>query len=116
MAIITNDAMKTLLKTVYISGVANAKKQGSTVLGKIKKDSFEGKEMKYAAQYANGGNFGVNYGAIVGAMDEGVRNVEWTMEPGHLTGVFSINQPEVLSSATDRAAYMKAIANEMSGV
>ena len=29
--------------------------------------------MKYAAQYANGGNFGVNYGAIVGAMDEGVK-------------------------------------------
>ena len=115
MAIITNDAMKTLLKTVYISGVSNAKKQGSTVLGKIKKEAFEGKEMKYAAQYANGGNFGVNYGAIVGAMDEGVRNVEWTMEPGHLTGLFSINQPEVLSSATDRAAYMKAIANKMSG-
>lgn len=115
MAIITNDAMKTLLKTVYISGVANAKKQGSPVLGKVKKDTFEGKEMKYAAQYANGGNFGVNYGAIVGSMDEGVRNVEWTMEPGHLTGVFSINQPEVLSSATDRAAYMKAIANKMSG-
>ena len=115
MAIVTNDAMRTLLKTVYISGVANAKKQGSTVLGKIKKEAFEGKEMKYAAQYANGGNFGVNYGAIVGAMDEGVRNVEWTMEPGHLTGVFSVNQPEVLSSATDRAAYMKAIANKMSG-
>ena len=115
MAIITNDAMKNLLKVTYLSGVANAKKQGSTVLGKIKKEPFEGKEMKYAAQYANGGNFGVNYGAIVGAMDEGVRNVEWTMEPGHLTGVFSINQPEVLSSATDRAAYMKAIANKMSG-
>ena len=60
MAIITNDAMRTLLKTVYISGISNAKKQGSTVLGKIKKEAFEGKEMKYAAQYANGGNFGVN--------------------------------------------------------
>lgn len=115
MAIVTNDYMRSLLKTVYVSGVANAKKQGSTVLGKVKKEAFEGKEMKYAAQYANGGNFGVNYGAIVGAMDEGVRNVEWSMEPGHLTGVFSINQPEVLSSATDRAAYMKAIANKMSG-
>ena len=115
MALVTNENMKALLRTCYISGVANAKKQGSTVLGKIKKEAFEGKEMKYAAQYANGGNFGVNYGAIVGAMDEGVRNVEWTMEPGHLTGVFSINQPEVLSSATDRAAYMKAIANKMSG-
>ena len=45
MAIITNDYMKTLLKTVYVSGVANAKKQGSTVLGKIKKDSFERNEV-----------------------------------------------------------------------
>lgn len=116
MAIVTNQNMRTLLKTVYVSGVANAKKQGSPVLKDIKKENWEGgKELKYAAQYANGGNFGVNYGAIVGAMDEGVRNVEWTMEPGHLTGLFSINQPEVLSSATDRAAYMKAIANKMSG-
>lgn len=116
MAIVTNDYMKALLKTVYVSGVANAKKQGSPVLKDVKKENWEGgKELKYAAQYANGGNFGVNYGAIVSAMDEGVRNVEWTMEPGHLTGLFSINQPEVLSSATDRAAYMKAIANKMSG-
>lgn len=116
MAIVTNDYMKALLKTVYVSGVANAKKQGSPVLKDVKKENWEGgKELKYAAQYANGGNFGVNYGAIVNSMDEGVRNVEWTMEPGHLTGLFSVSQPEVLSSATDRAAYMKAIANKMSG-
>ena len=116
MGIITNNQMKTLLHTVYISGVANAKKQGSPVLSKVKKENWEGgKELRYAAQYANGGNFGVNYGAIVNSLDEGVRNVEWTMEPGHLTGLFSINQPEVLSSATDRVAYMKAIANKMSG-
>lgn len=116
MGIITNNQMKTLLHTVYVSGVANAKKQGSPVLSKVKKENWEGgKELRYAAQYANGGNFGVNYGAIVNSLDEGVRNVEWTMEPGHLTGLFSINQPEVLSSATDRVAYMKAIANKMSG-
>lgn len=116
MGIITNNQMKTLLHTVYLSGVANAKKQGSPVLSKVKKEHWEGgKELRYAAQYANGGNFGVNYGAIVNSLDEGVRNVEWAMEPGHLTGLFSINQPEVLSSATDRVAYMKAIANKMSG-
>lgn len=116
MAIVTNDYMRALLKTVYVSGVANAKKQGSPVLAKVKKETWDGgKELKYAAQYANGGNFGVNYGAIVNSMDDGVRNVEWTMEPGHLTGLFSVSQPEILSSASDRAAYMKVIANKMSG-
>lgn len=116
MAIVSNDYMKALLKTVYVSGVANAKKQGSPVLKNVKKEAWEGgKELKYAAQYANGGNFGVNYGAIINNMDDGVRNVEWSMEPGHLTGVFSVSQPEVLSSATDRAAYMRIIANKMSG-
>lgn len=116
MAIISNTNMKALLKTVYVSGVANAKKQGSPVLKAIKKETWEGgKEIKYAVQYANGGNFGVNYGAIVNSLDEGVRNAEWTMEPGHLTGLFTVNQPEILSSASDRAAYMKVIANKMSG-
>lgn len=116
MAIINNTYMRSLLKTVYVNGVANAKKQGSPVLKDIKKEHWEGgKELKYAAQFANGGNFGVNYGAIVSSMDEGVRNVEWIMEPGHLTGLFSVNQPEILTTASDRVAYMKAIANKMSG-
>lgn len=115
MANISKEGVASLLKTVYKSGIANAKKQGSTVLPKVKKEAWEGaEEVKYAVNYANGGNFGISYQGIMGSLDEGVRNAQWTMKPGHLTGLFTINQPEILETATDRQAYMKAIGVQMS--
>lgn len=115
MANITKEGLVKLLKVDYIKGLANAKKQGSTVLPKVKKESWDGaEEYKYAVNYANGGNFGISYSGIVSALDEGVRNEQWTMNPGHLTGLFTVSQPEILETATDRQAYMKAIGVQMS--
>lgn len=114
MGIVNDQFIKSLLKTVYLKGVYNDKYQNSPILSKIKKDGWEGgKEIKYAAQYGNGGNFGSNYNAVATNQTGGVRNLEWTMEPGYLFGLFNINQPEILSSATERGAYMKALNNKM---
>lgn len=106
--------MASLLHTVYLSGVGNAKSQNSTLLAQIAKEPFLGKEMKYAVQYSNGGNFGADYAALVNNPTDGARNLEWTMTPGYLTGLFSITQPEILQSDSDKAAYMKIVANKMS--
>jgi hypothetical protein len=115
MSILTKESLRPYLKTVYLSGVANAKEQGSTVLGKVKKETWDfGEKLQYVAQYTNGGNFGVNYSAIVGSMDEGALAEKWTATPGHLTGVFSVSQPEILETASERASFMKAIAANMS--
>lgn len=115
MANITKEGLAKILKVDYLQGLANAKKQGSTVLPKVKKETWEGAEdYRYAVNYANGGNFGISYGGILSALDEGVRNEQWSMKPGHLTGLFTVSQPEILETSTDRQAYMKAIGVQMS--
>lgn len=114
MSVISNSYMKSLLKTVYLSGVTNNKYQNSPVLSAIKKESWGGgKEIKYAAQYGNGGNFGSVYSTIVNNPTTGARNLEWTAEQGYTFGLFDINQPEILTSAEDRGAYMKILSNKM---
>lgn len=120
MAIVSNQQIQNLLKTVYLSGVANNKYQNSPVLHKIKKESWgSGKELKYAAQYGNGGNFSSDYNMLSTASSSGstggVRNLEWTATQGYLVGNFDINMPEILATAEERGAYMKALANKMSG-
>ncbi len=120
MGIVSNQNIQNLLKTVYLSGVANNKYQNSPVLHKIKKESWGGgKEIKYAAQYGNGGNFGSDYNMLSTASSSGsvggVRNLEWTAEQGYLVGNFDINTPEILTTAEERGSYMKALANKMSG-
>lgn len=116
MAIVNDAYIKALLKTVYLKGVYNNKYQNSPILHDIAKESWEGgKEIKYAAQYGNGGNFGSNYGLIANNQTTGVRNLEWSMEPGYVFGLFNIDQPEILSSADERGAYMKALENKMAG-
>ena len=120
MGIVSNQNIKNLLKTVYLSGVANSKAQGSPVIHKIKKESWGGgKELKWAAQYGNGGNFSSDYALLKSASSSGsvngVRNLDWTAEQGYAVGMFDINQPEILTTADERGAYMKALANKMSG-
>lgn len=113
--LVSNQYMQTLLKRVYINGMANAKDQQSPIISRIKKDTFKGKEMNYAVQYSNGGNFGANYDKLLSNKDAGVRNAEWSMTPGYATGFFEISQPEILQTDSDVGSYMKAIANKMSG-
>lgn len=120
MAIVSNQNIKNLLKTVYLSGVVNAKAQNSPIIHKIKKENWgAGKELKFAAQYGNGGNFSSDYGMLKTASSSGsvngVRNLEWTVEQGYQVGMFDINMPEILTTSEERGAYMKALANKMSG-
>lgn len=114
--IVSDSYIKALLKTVYLSGVSNNKYQNSPVLSAIKKEDWgSGKEIKYAAQYGNGGNFGSVYNTLVNNPTSGVKNLEWTATQGYATGFFEINQPEILTSANERGAYMKVLANKMAG-
>lgn len=111
--LVSDAQMRAMLKTVYLNGVVNSKYQNSPVLAAIGKERFVGKEMKYAAQYGNGGNFGSVYSTVAAGRTGGAKNVEWTMEPGYCFGLFNINQPEMLSSAEERGAYMKILSNKM---
>lgn len=113
---VSNNYMLALCKTVYEDGVANDKYQASQFLSDMIKEGAEfGKEIKYAAQYGDGGNFGVEYDLLSNDIVTGVQNLEWTMEPGRIMGLFTINQPDMLMTDTDKKAYMDALANNMSG-
>lgn len=112
--LISNAYLNTLLKTVYDSGVYNAKYQNSPVLSAIAKETWEGGDtFNYAVQYSNGGNFGSDYAALVNAPTSGAKNLQWAMKQGYLTGFFTINQPEILMSRSDRGSFMKFLDNEM---
>lgn len=114
MALINDTYMKALLKTVYLNGVDNLKYQNSPVLNAIGKESWgAGKEIKYAAQYGNGGNFGSVYNTIANDPTSGAKNLEWVAKQGYAFGLFNINQPEMLTTADERGAYMKALSNKM---
>ena len=113
---LSTNYMLALCKTVYEEGVANDKYQASQFLSDMSKEGADfGKEIKYAAQYGDGGNFGVEYDLISNNPTTGVQNLEWTMTPGRIAGLFFINQPDMLMTDTDKKAYMDALANNMSG-
>lgn len=120
--VVSNNYIAALTKTAYLKGVTNDKPQVSTLLSKIGKEAFRGKEMKYASQWDDGGNFGGDHSFIVSNIDEvtgnftsGVKNGEWVMNQGYCTGSFQITQPEILGTETEEDAYMKAIPNQMAG-
>lgn len=114
MALISNSYMMSLLKTVYLSGVDNLKYQNSPVLAAIPKKTWGGgKEIKYAAQYGNGGNVGSVYSTVANNPTTGARNCEWKVEQGYAFGLFTINQPEILTSEDERGAYMSILSNKM---
>lgn len=117
MSIIKNPMMNRLLKTVYLDeGVYNAKYQNSPVLSAIAKEKWYGGDtIKYATQYGNGGNFGSVYSMVKNDLTDGVQNTQWEMHQGFTFGLFSINQPELLTTAEARGAYMTALANNMAG-
>ena len=112
--LVSNAYMNNLLKTVYLKGVFNNKYQGSVTLSKVGKEKWDGGEkIEYAAQYANGGNFGSDYAALVNAPTDGARNIKWQMQYGYLTGWFDIDQPELLVAQNDSVAFMGILENKM---
>lgn len=119
MAIVSNEEIAKLLKTVYLSGFANNKYQNSPVISAIKKENWgAGESLKYGAALGNGGNFSSDFGMLATASSNGsvngARNIVWTMEQGYMVGLFDLNMPEILTTAEGRGAFMKASANKMS--
>lgn len=111
---VSNSYMQALLKTVYLGGVDNLKAQSSVLLSKLRKERWDGgKEIRYAAQYASGGNTGSDYASLVASPDVGARNIEWAMTQGYLTSFFTVDQPDIIMSSNERGAYMKILANKM---
>ena len=117
--LVDNEFMKSLLKTTYINGVVNNKAQSSPVISKMKKEAWEGgKEVRYSANYLNGGNVGSMLNKLTDVEKDykysTPRNAEWVATYGAIESYFDIDSPEILSSASEKGAYMSALNEKMS--
>lgn len=116
---ISNQYIEALCHRTYQRGVANDKPQVSQLLSKIGTEKFTGKEMAYATQWDDGGNFGgINHEFVINninANDAGVKNQEWVMKYGYANGGFQVSQEELQVCKGDVNAYMDVIQNVMAG-
>lgn len=107
MAISTNQNILSLLKVYYKDGVENLLFRNSPVLKKIKKDRVEGKTVNFAAMYGRGGAVSGDFTVAQNLAETVSKNVEFSVAPGQLFSVYTMNAKEVQASKTQRGAYMK---------
>lgn len=115
MAISTNDSVLALLKVYYKDGVENLLFRNSPLLKKIKKERVEGKSQNFSAIYGRGGAVGGSFTFAKNKAANGTKNAEFSVTPGQVFSVYSMNSKEVQASLTKRGAYMKVAGNKMFG-
>lgn len=113
MAISTNDAIKSILKVWYREGVENLLFRNSPLLQKIGKVRVEGKSQNFAAMYGRGGAVSGDFTKAKANAASVAKNVEFSVTPGQLFSVYTMNSKEVQASLTKRGAYMKVAGNKM---
>ena len=113
MAITTEDAILSILKTFYAKeGVQNLLFRNSPVLKKIGKTRVEGKEQAFSSLYGFGGAVSSDYTVALNNAANQAKNVEFKVTPGQLFSVYQMNAKEIQASLTRRGAYMKVAGNK----
>lgn len=108
MAITTENAIKSMLKTYYKKeGISNLLFRNSPVLKKIKKDRVEGKTQNFAAMYSRGGAASGSFTSAKNKASTVAKTAEFSVEPGQLFSVYTMNAKEVQASKTNAGAYMR---------
>lgn len=115
MAISTSDSVLALLKVWYKDGVENLLFRNSPLLKKLKKERVEGKSQNFSAIYGRGGAVGGTWTYAKSKAANGARNAEFSVTPGQVFSVYSMNAKEVQASLSKRGAYMKVAGNKMFG-
>lgn len=113
MAVSTEGAILALLKVWYKDGVSNLLFRNSPLLRKINKVRVEGKSQNFSAMYGRGGAVG---GSFTGAKQRAAvtsRNVEFSVTPGQVFSVYTMNAKEVQASLTKRGGYMRIAGAKM---
>ena len=108
MAITTENAIKSMLKTYYKKeGIQNLLFRNSPLLKKMNKERVEGKEQRFAAMYSRGGAAGGDFTAAKTQASTVAKTAEFSVEPGQLFSVYTMNAKEVAASRSNAGAYMK---------
>lgn len=114
MAITTNDAILSMLKVYYAKdGLQNLMFRNDPVLKSIKKERVEGKVQNFSTMYGRGGAAGGNFTAAAALAATVSKNAEFSVQPGQLFSVYTMNSKEVQASKTRRGAYMKVAGAKM---
>jgi hypothetical protein len=113
MAITANDNIKALLKVYYKDGVENLMFRNSPVLKKLNKNRIEGKTYNFSAMYGRGGAVAGDFTKAKALAASVSKNVEFSVEPGQIFSVYTMNAKEVQASMTKRGAYMKVAGAKM---
>lgn len=114
MQISNENAILSLLKTWYAKdGVTNLMFRNSPVVKQLSTVRVEGKTQNFAAMYGRGGAAGGSYTAALAKASTVSKNVEFSVAPGQIFSVYSINAKEVQASLSKRGAYMKVAGNKM---
>jgi hypothetical protein len=108
MAISNDTAIKAMLKTYYKKeGIQNLLFRNSPLLKKIKKETVEGKTQNFAAMYSRGGAASGDFTAAKNQASTVAKTAEFSVEPGQLFSVYTMNAKEVAASRSNAGAYMK---------
>lgn len=113
MAITSNQAVLSLLKTYYRDQVQNLLFRNSPVLMNIKKERVEGKEQAFSAIYGRGGAVSADFTVAKAAAQTASKAVEFKVTPGDLFSCYTLTPGEVQASQTRRGAYMKVAGAKM---
>ena len=113
MAISTEANILNILKVWYKDGVENLLFRNSPLLKDITKTRVEGKTQNFAALYGRGGAVSADFLVAKAKAAKTARNAEFSVTPGDLFSVYSMNAKEVQASLSKRGAYMKVAGNKL---
>lgn len=113
MAISNEQSILSMLKVWYKDGVENLMFRNSPVLRKLNKTRVEGKVQNFSAMYGRGGACGGDFMKASTLASTVSKNVEFSVEPGQIFSVYTMNAKEVQASKTQRGAYMKIAGSKM---
>ena len=109
----TSQSILSMLKVWYKDGVENLMFRNSPLLKKLNKVRVEGKSQNFSAMYGRGGAVGGSFTAAKQRAQNTARNVEFSVTPGQVFSVYTVNSKEVQASLSKRGAYMRVAGAKM---
>ena len=108
MAISNEASVLAMLKVYYAKeGVENLMFRNSPVLKALTKTRVEGKVQNFSAMFGRGGACSGNFTKAIALASTVSQNVEFSVTPGQLFSVYTMNAKEVQQSKTNRGSYMR---------
>lgn len=112
---VTSAYVEAMCKEVYEPKVENNKYQHSQFLSDLNKERAAfGREIVYATQTGDGGNYGAEYDLLSNDYTAGKRNEVWKMGLGRVHGLFRQSMIDMARTDSEEKALQDDLSNSMS--